>query len=225
MNELAQFCRNLKKDFKPRSKDTKKPVSFWSEKDVLDGQIVDTFVIIFRTKGCSWALNSGCSMCGYFNDSAWKNVSDNDLLAQFDTAMNNYSGQKYVKIFTSGSFLDAKEVKPKVRKEILGKLVETTDKISVESRPEYISRAKLEAMQNFLKNKYIEVAIGLETVNDKIRNQYINKGLLYEDFLKAVQICKELKFGIRVYLLFKPPFLNEYAAIDDCLNSIEKLID
>jgi len=118
MNELTQLCRDLKKDFTPKSKDAKKPVSFWSEKDVLDGKITDAFVIIFRTKGCSWALKSGCSMCGYFNDSMWGNVSDNDLLTQFDRAVGGYSGQKFVKIFTSGSFLDDKEIKPKVRKEI-----------------------------------------------------------------------------------------------------------
>ena len=88
MNELVQLCKSLKKDFSPRIKDSKKPVSFWSEKDVIDGKIVDAFVIIFRTKGCSWALKSGCTMCGYFNDSLWENVTDEDILTQFNTAMN-----------------------------------------------------------------------------------------------------------------------------------------
>ena len=71
MNELAQFCKQLKQDFIPKIKDPRKPVSFWSEKDVLHEKVVDAFVIIFRTRGCSWALKSGCSMCGYFNDSLW----------------------------------------------------------------------------------------------------------------------------------------------------------
>ncbi|PNX45885.1 MAG: radical SAM protein, partial [Thermoplasmata archaeon M9B1D] len=69
MKELSEFCKELKKDFTPRIKDTKEPVSFWSEKDILNKKVVDAFVIILRTRGCSWALKSGCSMCGYFNDS------------------------------------------------------------------------------------------------------------------------------------------------------------
>ena len=65
MSELSEFCRNLKKDFTPKIRDPTRPVRGWSEKDVLAGKIVDAFVIIFRTRGCSWALNSGCTMCGY----------------------------------------------------------------------------------------------------------------------------------------------------------------
>ena len=40
MNELANFCKSLKKDFTPKHKDANKPVSFWSEKDVLNKKIV-----------------------------------------------------------------------------------------------------------------------------------------------------------------------------------------
>ena len=72
---------------------------------------------------------------------------------------------------------------------------------------------------------YIEVAIGLETVDDHIRNTYINKGLLFKDFLEAIRICKISDIGVRAYLLFKPPFLNEQTAIDDCVSSILKLAE
>ena len=143
MNELTKFCRDLKQDFTPRKQDLSKPVRCWSEKDVLAGKIVDAFVIILRTKGCSWALNSGCSMCGYFNDSAWENVSDEQLLSQMKSALEKYSNEKFVKIFTSGSFLDKKEIKPKVREKILSTLYKTADKVSVESRPEYITEETL----------------------------------------------------------------------------------
>jgi len=92
MNELAQFCKTFKKDFTPKIRDSTKPVRCWSEKDVLDGKIVDAYVIIFRTRGCSWALKSGCSMCGYFNDSMWEKISDKDLLKQFDAAIQGHNG-------------------------------------------------------------------------------------------------------------------------------------
>ena len=161
MNELAEFCRNLKTDFTPKIKDPTRPVRCWPEKDVLAGKIVDAFVIIFRTRGCSWALNSGCTMCGYFNDSMWEKISDENLLKQFDAVMKRYSGEKFVKIFTSGSFLDDTEIKPRVRNEILGKLVETADKVSVESRPEYITDDKLSDIKNIFQSKTFETRDGV----------------------------------------------------------------
>ncbi len=47
----------------------------------------------------------------------------------------------------------------------------------------------------------------------------------FEDFKNILQICKEKGMGVKAYLLLKPPFLNETGAIDDCVNSIKKLID
>ena len=223
MNELAQFCRNLKKDFSPRTKDPKKPVSFWSEKDVLDEKIVDVFVIIFRTKGCSWAQNSGCSMCGYFNDSLWKNILDDDLLTQFKTAMEKYEGQKFIKIFTSGSFLDDKEIKTKIRNEILGKLLETADKVSVESRPEYVTNEKLSNFKDLFQSKTFEVGIGLETANDFVRENAINKGFTFNDYKKAAKNLKKYDFKLKTYVLIKPPFLTEKESIDDSINTVKKI--
>jgi radical SAM enzyme (TIGR01210 family) len=223
MNELAQFCKSLKKDFAPRIKDSKKPVSYWSEKDVFNCRIIDAFVIIFRTKGCSWALNSGCSMCGYFNDSMWEKFSDEDLLAQFYTAMKNYSGQKFVKIFTSGSFLDDDEVKPKVRKEILSKLVETSDKVSVESRPEYVIDKKISEIKEIINSKTFEVGIGLETASDFIREHSLNKGFTFNDYKTAAQILKKYDVKLKTYILIKPPFLTEKESIEDSINTVEKI--
>ncbi|KYK24456.1 radical SAM protein [Thermoplasmatales archaeon SG8-52-4] len=223
MNELANFCKSLKKDFTPKYKDATKPVSFWSEKDVLNGKIVDTFVIIFRTKGCSWALKSGCSMCGYFNDSLFENVTDDDFLKQFDIAMNNYSNQKFVKIFTSGSFLDDAEISLKIRGEILKRLLEKSDKISVESRPEFIVDKKLSEIKQIFYKKTFEIGIGLESASDFVRKYCLNKGFSFEDYKKAAKIIKKYDFKLKTYVLIKPPFLTEKESIDDAVKTVEKI--
>jgi hypothetical protein len=223
MNELALLCRNLKRDFTPKSKDAKKPVSYWSEKDFLDDKNVDAFVIIFRTKGCSWALNSGCSMCGYFNDSMWENVSDDDLLTQFNIAMKNYSGQSFVKIFTSGSFLDDNEVRPKTRKEILDKLFETANRVSVESRPEFITDEKMSEIIDIFKTKTFEVGLGLETASDFVREYCLNKGFKFEDYKKAAKKLKKYNVKLKTYVLIKPPFLTEKESIQDAIKTIDKI--
>ena len=191
MNQLAEFCKNLKKDFKPKTTDAFKPVSCWSEKDMLNGKLVDTFVIIFRTKGCSWALESGCSMCGYFNDSLLKDVSEKDLLKQFEKTMERYNNEKFVKIFTSGSFLDDEEIPLNVRKQILTQLYKTAEKVSVESRPEYVTDKKINEIKDIFKSKIFEIGVGLETADDFIRQNYINKGFTFDDYKKAANVLKK----------------------------------
>jgi len=224
MKELSEFCRNLKKDFTPKTRDPSKPVRCWSEKDILNkNEVVDAFVMIFRTGGCSWARNSGCSMCGYFNDSMWSKVSDDNLLKQFNTMMENYKDQKFIKIFTSGSFLDEKEIKKSVRNKILEKLYDNAEKISVESRPEHITNSSLSEIKKISKSKTFEIGVGLETDDDFIREYCINKGFTFNDYRKAAEKIKKQGFKLKTYVLVKPPFLTEKKSINDSIATIKKI--
>lgn len=223
MNEVAAFCKELKKKVQPEAASLQQPVRCWSEKDVIEGSIVDAFVIILRTQGCSWAHQSGCSMCGYFNDSAWKPVSEKDLLLQFQTAMHQFNREPLVKIFTSGSFLDETEVSGAVQKRILGDLSKITTKISVESRPEYVTEGSLASLEDSLGTTAFEIGIGLETASDPIRTSIINKGFMFKDYQRAVALLKKHKFTLKTYVLIKPPFLTEQEAINDSIATVEKI--
>ncbi|UCF12107.1 MAG: archaeosine biosynthesis radical SAM protein RaSEA [Thermoplasmatales archaeon] len=223
MNELTQLCKLLKKDFTPRICNPSKPVRCWSEKDILDGKMVDAYVIIFRTRGCSWALKSGCTMCGYFNDSLWSKVSDKDLLKQFDKTMENYSGEKFVKIFTSGSFLDDNEIKPVIRNKILRELAEEVDKVSVESRPEYITDERLSTVKEIFQSKSFEIGCGLETANNFVREHAINKGFTFNEYKKAALTMKKFSLKLKTYILIKPLFLTEKESINDSISTGDKI--
>jgi hypothetical protein len=153
----------------------------------------------------------------------WQKISDDDILTQFNTAMNNYSDQKFVKIFTSGSFLDDKEISQRVRNEILNKLNDTTNKISVESRPEYITDKILSDIKEITDIHNFEIGIGLETANDSIRNDYLNKGFSFDDYKKATRILKKYNMNLKTYVLIKPPFLTEKESIDDAIKTVDKI--
>jgi len=223
MNNLSNICKNLKKDFTPKIQNPTKPVASWSEKDIINKKTVDAFVIIFRTRGCSWALSSGCSMCGYFNDSLWKKVTGEDLLKQFNTAMQKYNNEPFVKIFNSGSFFDEKEIPKKIQTQILTDLAKTTEKISVESRPEYITNEKLKNVKKTIGSTSFEIGIGLETADDKIREKSINKGFTFNDYKKAVETTRKNKFNVKTYVTVKPLFLTEKEAINDCIDTVKKI--
>lgn len=223
MNEIATFCKSIKKDFTPRVQDPRQMVRCWSEKDVLNGKVVDAYVIILRTRGCSWAMSSGCTMCGYFNDSMFIDVSDIDLRSQFEKAMQNYKDEKIVKLFTSGSFFDPHEISVSMQNEILTILTNRVEKISVESRPEYITENKLIAIQKIVESKEFEIGIGLETSNDLVREKTINKGFTFDEYKKAARLVKKHKMHLKTYLLMKPPFLTEKESLDDCIQTTKDI--
>ncbi|MFX0037718.1 MAG: archaeosine biosynthesis radical SAM protein RaSEA [Promethearchaeota archaeon] len=225
----------LKRKINYKEEQLNRPISFWTKKDRLKSEIGREFTIILRSKGCSWALSrqGGCSMCGYYLDATTKYVSPSQLINQFDYAYNDKineiiedSYNYTIKIFNSGSFLDENEISEEVRNHIYQKIseVEKFKEIVIESRLEYITSKKLEEIRDNFNKKYLEIAIGLESVDDHIRNNFINKGVLLKDFESVLNECKEFDIGVKVYLLFKPLFLNEQAAIDDCFYSIKKLI-
>jgi radical SAM enzyme (TIGR01210 family) len=216
MKELFEAVKTARQR-NPSEKDPRRYVSSWVEKDVFDSEVVDAFVMILRTRGCAWALSSGCSMCGYINDATQKNVNEDDLLYQFSEAMNRFSSEKIVKIYTSGSYFDEGEMPKIVSERILNELSEITEKIIVETRPEFV---KEETVKGYEK---LEVAIGLESANDFVLEHSINKGFLFEDYLRAVKILNKLNIPVKTYLLIKPPFLTESEAISDAVNSAKAI--
>ncbi|MFX0005134.1 MAG: TIGR01210 family radical SAM protein, partial [Candidatus Hermodarchaeota archaeon] len=180
----------LKRKTNLREEQLKRPISYWTKDDRLRDKIGKEFTIILRTKGCSWALSKhgGCSMCGYYLDAAKRKISSSNLINQFDYAFNDKLNEiesdiyKYnLKLFNSGSFLDENEISKEVRNHIYNRIsnVEKIEEVVIESRMEYITTDKLAEIRDTLNRKYLEIAIGLESVDDYVRNNYINKGVLF----------------------------------------------
>lgn len=225
MNSLQTIISEIRgkapdKDHNPRAY-----IACWSEQDVLDDQIVDALVVILRTRGCTWALTNGCSMCGYINDCGQTPISSDDINYQFEHALDKFSGSNHdiVKIFTSGSFVDDNEINEKVQSDILKRLSSQTKKVIIESRPEFIKPAKLETIHSIFEN--VEIAIGLESANDFVLKNSINKGFKFLDYLSAADLINKHDLLLKTYLLIKPPFLTEREAIEDAINSVNKITE
>ena len=202
--------------------DPRKPVSMWKEMDRLEGVPGKTMVVIFRTGGCSWYNFSSCSMCGYFNDVA-KNVTVADLKAQVDRMVDSLEDTHILKVFTSGSFLDPMEFPLEARNYFFSRIKDRITTVLIESRTEYITEANIASLRDW--GVKIRIAIGLESANDEIVKNSINKGSSFDKFLKAARIIRELGMELRTYLLFKPPFLSEKRSIDDMIDSIRAVKD
>jgi TIGR01210 family protein len=186
--------------------------ALWKEKDLVDGKISDAMVVIMRTNGCCWAKTGGCTMCGYRQASV-RGVTEDDLNKQLDAALSKYDGEQFVKIYTSGSFFDENEIPEAIRERVFREFSGCA-RILVESRPEFITTELMEAMP-----KSLTVALGLESSDPDILKISINKGFTHEDSRRAGLAVKNAGLMVRTYLLLKPPFLTEAAAIEDAVNS------
>jgi radical SAM enzyme (TIGR01210 family) len=190
----------------------------WKEKDYIDGT-VDAGVIILPTIGCRWGRKEGCIMCGYVYDAA-REIDQDKVVEEFKKAIEKLDGIEYLKIFTSGSFLDPGELSNNSIKKILKEVPDNVKRLQIESRPEFIKEGVLQKIKKSLDGE-LEIGIGLESANDRIRDS-INKGFSFDNFKKAVKICKKNGVLVKAYLLLKPPFLTEKEALEDAKESIKK---
>lgn len=218
MESFQQICRSLKEKYIP--KNDKKPRT-WSEDDVLNGKITKAFVVILKTKGCFWAHHSGCTMCGYFKDSN-PSITEKNIEEQISYALSRYQGEKIVKIFTSGSFLDEREIPLKMQEKIVKKFFEKAEKVSIETRPEFVSCIE---KLNVPDEKIMEISLGLESANDMVLKYSINKGFTFAEWKKSAKEVLDMGMKLKTYLLIKPPFLTEEEAIEDAIYSVKKIAD
>jgi radical SAM enzyme (TIGR01210 family) len=195
----------------------------------LDGKLVYRLLIHLHSTGCGWARRSGgCTMCGFFAaTSTGEPISSKEYLKQVLDALIQYDSYSFsvLGILNAGNLLNENEM-PFDALEMICKEISQRPfvrKISIESKLEYIDIDKLKKISSLLPGVEIELGIGVESYNEKIRDLCINKpfsNLVLENKTEAL-----LQAGItpKAYLLLKPPFLTEKEALDDFINSYLQL--
>ena len=157
-------------------------------------------------------------MCGYNMESA-RAIAPGDILKQFESATAELGEVGMVKLYTSGSFLDTCEVPEDVAGAVLRSCHDRGVRLLFESRPEYITPGRLDPVLGV--HDDIEVAIGLESSNDRILRYSINKGFTVADFDAAAAVLKERAVDLRSYVLLKPPYITEAEAIADSISTVK----
>ena len=230
--ELASEIYSIRKrTFEHRKQIGNNPAAFWFAPENIEGKIGTGLSLVLETQGCMWARSKsgGCTMCGYVSEYIEGKATKEKILNQFTKAIKKMEQKNppyIVKIYTSGSFLDPHEVPRDARLVLLHELsgMENVKEIVLESRPEFVRRQILEEIKEIIPNKNIEIAIGLESSNEAIRVHSINKGFTNKLYEKAVHLSRDLGFGVRTYILFKPLFISELEAIEDAISSIDYAI-
>lgn len=205
-----------------------KPLASWRGKERYESDLLECLTIIFKSGGCTW---SACRMCSYRHERYEEQSCDAllaHLKAQLAWVMKEYNPEEYrmVKIFTSGSFFDPREVPGEFLSEVAGAF--RGKLLIAETRPEFIRDDTIgpfiEALDDGSWKTPLYCAIGLETSNDAIREKCINKGFSFADFKTAAGCAHTLGAGVKAYFLFKPLFLTESEAVADMKSSIADTI-
>jgi archaeosine synthase beta-subunit len=220
-NEVMRSIRAQK----DRTYDPHEPTRVWIDEDNTPDGVRQSLTIILNTGGCRWARAGGCTMCGYVAESVeGGSVSHEALMDQIEVCLehereNAEEKSPLIKIYTSGSFLDEREVGARSR----GAIAETfgdRERIVVESLPDFVEREKLADFTE--QGLATDVAVGLETATDRVRHDCVNKYFDFEEFVAASEAATEAGAGIKAYLLLKPPFLSESEAVEDMKRSIRR---
>ncbi|MHB8352364.1 MAG: archaeosine biosynthesis radical SAM protein RaSEA [Thermoplasmata archaeon] len=220
-------ARGLARQRKPRGVEEGSPavpVNLWSEPESLQGTRVPAFVAILRTRGCYWADLKGCSMCGYAKDTLGRSATPGELALQRDRILQAYRGQPYVKFYTSGSFLDDREVDPESRVALVRSFSGHARRLLFETLPEFATAEKLGPLREAFDGE-IEVALGLESTQPEVLGRLINKGAPPSEYLEAADRIRGLGLRTKGYLLLKPPYLTEDESVADVLTSIDRAGD
>jgi len=208
--------------------DPHEPTRVWIDEDRTPGGVYDSLTIILNTGGCRWARAGGCTMCGYVAESVeGGSVAHEALMDQIDACLAHERNQRgedaepcgLVKIYTSGSFLDEREVGPETRRAI-AETFSDRERIVFESLPDFVDRSKLADFTSV--GLETDVAVGLETATDRVRHDCVNKYFDFSEFVAASEEAAAAGAGVKAYLLMKPPFLSESEAVEDMKRSVRR---
>lgn len=187
------------------------------------------WVLLLPGAGCAWAKKkSGCYMCGF------NKIIDKMYEGRTPTAYELYAiyriGKQLIEphkpdmltIYNAGSFLNDNEIPLSTQIDIFEDVAghPTIRKVTVETRPEFITANRLSMLTSILQGKKLQLAIGLETASDSVRRYCINKGFTRKAFAMAVKRAKSIGAEIMTYVLLKPLYLTEEEAIADAIESV-----
>ena len=95
----------------------------------------------------------------------------------------------------------------------------------VETRPEFVTPGRLGRALAACAGKPLEVGIGLESVNPKILARRIHKGYTWEQFAEAARRLAVPGCRLLVYVLLKPLGVGEREAIEDSVETAQKVFE
>lgn len=193
----------------------------------INGLEGDRLMVVYRTTGCAYDKDGkGCTMCD-FSFYADPNVKDQNLKDQHAKVMERLLDEQdkdfiHFDLLTLGNFYNDREISPEMREYFLRSVatVPGLKRVLTESRLAYVTPDKLRLAKSYLReDQVLEYALGYESVNEKIRNEVLRKGVPEHHLDQALDMSKEADVDFASYVLIKPHTLTEADAITEAVDT------
>ena len=190
-------------------------------------------MIILRAPGCAWRrrVRGRCAHCGFRQlTTQGSALSAADLVAQVESALSSLDcvAERIfeVDVYNSGNFLNDAEIPPDAQAAIVARIAkeEAVRVLLVESRPEYITAARLRRLvESIVRSQALalEIGIGWESADDRIREGYLRKGMSRKAFERAVKLLREAGADLLAYVMLKAMPMSDEEALEDVVRTAE----
>jgi archaeosine synthase beta-subunit len=198
--------------------DPTRPYAFLVEPErTANGEVVPVATVFLTNRECPWR----CLMCDLWRNTLMESVPPGTIPAQIEVAVASLPPARQIKLYNSGSFFDSRAIPPEDFPAIAG-LVRPFECVIVECHPVLVGDPVLRFRD--LLGGELEVAMGLETVHPEVLPR-LNKRMTLDQFSRAADFLRQHEIALRVFILVKPPFLDEAQALEWARRSVDFAFD
>jgi radical SAM enzyme (TIGR01210 family) len=198
--------------------DPMRPYAFLVEDEVAaSGEVVPVATVFLTNRECPWR----CVMCDLWRNTLTESVAVGAIPAQIDYALQRLGAAQHIKLYNSGSFFDPKAI-PVGDYAPIAARVAGFDRVIVECHPALVGEDCVRFSE--LLGGNLEVAMGLETAHPEILER-LNKRMTLAQFEQAAEFLRRSRISLRVFILVKPPFMEEAEAVEWAERSINFAFD
>jgi radical SAM enzyme (TIGR01210 family) len=191
--------------------------SVWEEEVDAHGALVPTAVVFLTNKQCPFE----CVMCDLWVNTLDERVPLGAIPRQITDALGALPQARQVKLYNAGSFFDPNAIPPEDDDAIV-RAVAGVERVIVEAHPAFLTGVYGERclrLRDAIAGR-LEVAIGLETAHPDVLAR-LNKKMTLESFRRAAGFLAGNAIDLRVFILLKPPFMEDDGVVEWARRSID----
>ncbi len=171
-----------------------------------------------------------CNYCAIGDGNGTFTPEENERVIR-ETLRQNGSGMNHLVVFCYGNVLHEAEVSKRTM-EIMFKEALTFYPLTIglESRPEFVTARKLDELRKFacstgeLGRTSVEIIIGYETQDERIRSNVLHKSLSEEKMKRCAEMLEIYDIGLVCNVMIKPDVsMDEERGIEEALKTIQHL--
>ncbi len=219
---LAQRAHAAPSDLARSELDPQRPQAFLVEDERAEnGEVLPVATLFLTNRECPWR----CLMCDLWRNTLLQTTPRGAIPKQIAYALARLPFARQIKLYNSGSFFDPKSIPPEDYAGIAAR-VHTFERVIVECHPALLGQSclRFRDLLNGSREVQLEVAMGLETAQPQVLAQ-LNKRMTLDQFARAAAFLRANAIALRVFILVKPPFMEEAEALHWAQRSLDFAFD